>query len=209
MNPMIESILILTASIVLWGAVHSLLASAYVKERARRLFGQSADRWYRLLYVFLSIVTLLPVLALLVVLPDQTLYIVPAPWKWAMRGVQGFALVGLAVAFWETGPFDFLGLAQLRPGQQPGSAPLSIRGLHCRVRHPLYTLSILLIWMAPTMTVNWFITYLFATLYLYIGSMHEETRLVAEYGKAYVDYQKQVPRLLPRPGRCYPPTSVS
>jgi protein-S-isoprenylcysteine O-methyltransferase Ste14 len=206
---MIESILILTASMLLWAALHSLLASAYVKEYVHSAFGHSAERWYRLIYVILSIVTLLPVLALLATLPDQTLYAVPAPWKWAMRGVQGMAVAGLAVAFWETGPFDFLGLAQLRPGQSPGSAPLRIRGMHCWVRHPLYTLSILLIWMAPTMTVNWFITYLFATLYLYIGSLHEETRLVAEFGQAYEDYQKQVPHLLPRPGRCYQPTTLS
>jgi protein-S-isoprenylcysteine O-methyltransferase Ste14 len=205
---MIESILILTASMIVWAALHSLLASSYAKGLARRLLGRSADHWYRLFYVFVSGVTLLPVLALLAMLPDQTLYVVPAPWKWMMRGVQGITLAGLTVAFWETGPFDFLGLTPLHPSRQPGSTLLRVRGMHCWVRHPLYTLSILLIWMAPTMTVNGFVTYLFATLYLYIGSIHEETRLVAEFGKAFEDYQKQVPRLVPRPSRCYPPTSL-
>ena len=206
---MLASILILLICFILWAALHSLLASTYVKDWVRGLLGQSADRWYRLLYGFLSIVTLLPLLALLAVLPDQTLYIVPTPWNWMMWGTQGLAVVGLLVAFWEADPLDFLGLAQLQPSRQPESDHLRIRGMHCWVRHPLYTMSILLIWMTPTMTVNWLITCLFATVYFIIGSMHEETRLVAEFGQAYVDYQKQVPRLVPRPGHCYQSTASS
>jgi protein-S-isoprenylcysteine O-methyltransferase Ste14 len=35
------------------------------------------------------------------------------------------------------------------------------------------------------------------TLYIYLGSIHEERRLVREFGRAYQEYQRQVPRLLP------------
>ena len=203
------SILILSVGFILWAGLHSLLASTSVKDWVRGLLGQSADRWYRLLYGFLSVITLLPLLVLLAILPDQTLYIVPAPWSWAMRVVQGFAVVGLLVAFLEAEPLDFLGLSQLQLSPQPQSDRLRIRGMHCWVRHPLYTMSIVLIWMTPTMTVNWLITCLFATVYFVIGSMHEETRLVDEFGEAYIDYQKKIPRLVPRPGHCYQPNSLS
>jgi protein-S-isoprenylcysteine O-methyltransferase Ste14 len=39
------------------------------------------------------------------------------------------------------------------------------------------------------------------TLYLYIGSVFEEQRLVDEFGDNYINYQQDVPRLIPRPPR--------
>jgi protein-S-isoprenylcysteine O-methyltransferase Ste14 len=35
-----------------------------------------------------------------------------------------------------------------------------------------------------------------------------ERLLVGEFGQAYIDYQHRVPRLIPVPGRCYPPDQV-
>ncbi len=126
-----------------------------------------------------------------------------------MRGVQLLAMIGFLIAFWETKPLDFLGLEQLRPGQKSDPDSLRITGMYCRMRHPLYTFGILFIWMTPTMTVNGLVIFFFTTLYLYIGSIHEESRLVTEFGTAYEDYQQHVPRLIPRPGRCYQPTTLS
>lgn len=37
-----------------------------------------------------------------------------------------------------------------------------------------------------------------------MGSIHEERRLVAEFGAAYEAFQRHVPRLIPRLRRCYP-----
>jgi protein-S-isoprenylcysteine O-methyltransferase Ste14 len=39
---------------------------------------------------------------------------------------------------------------------------------------------------------------LFWSLYMYIGSFHEERRLIHEFGETYRTYQRQVPRLFPR-----------
>ena len=36
------------------------------------------------------------------------------------------------------------------------------------------------------------------TLYFWIGSIYEERRLVAEFGEAYREHQRRVPRLVPR-----------
>jgi hypothetical protein len=91
------------------------------------------DRWYRLAFNALAAITILPIFPMLATLPDRTLYVVPAPWRWLMVGGQGLALAGM------------------------------------------------------------------------VGSFHEERRLLAEFGDAYRDYQQQVPRLIPRPGRCYSP----
>jgi protein-S-isoprenylcysteine O-methyltransferase Ste14 len=82
-----------------------------------------------------------------------------------------------------------------------------VRGFYCYVRHPIYSFSLLLLWLTPAMTVNLLTVYVLTTLYFYVGSLHEERRLLAEFGEAYRDYQQQVPRLIPRPGRCYAPSS--
>ena len=48
------------------------------------------------------------------------------------------------------------------------------------------------------------VLFLLFTLYFWLGSIHEESRLVAEFGEAYKEYQTLVPRLIPRLRRCYP-----
>jgi hypothetical protein len=57
------------------------------------------------------------------------------------------------------------------------------------------------------MTMNLLTLYVLTTLYFVVGSVHEEHRLLDEFGAAYRDYQRQVPRLIPRPERCCAPPS--
>jgi protein-S-isoprenylcysteine O-methyltransferase Ste14 len=201
---MLLSILILALFLVFYTLAHSLLASLPVKSWTRRILGPAADRWYRLIYNLLAGLTLLPLLPLLALLPDQILYIVPAPWRWLMVGGQVLALVGLGIAFLQSAPLYFAGLMQLLAPEPPKTGLFIVTGLHRWMRHPLYSFSILLIWLTPAMTVNLLVTYVFFTLYFYIGSMHEESRLVAEFGEAYKEYQRHAPRLIPRLHRCYP-----
>jgi protein-S-isoprenylcysteine O-methyltransferase Ste14 len=191
---MLLSILILALFFIFYAVAHSLLASLSLKNWARRAFGPTADRWYRLVYNLLAGLTLLPLLPLLALLPDQILYIVPAPWRWLMLGGQVLALVGLGIAFLQSAPFYFVGLAQLLVPEPPRTGQLLITGLHRWMRHPLYTFSLLLIWLTPAMSVNLLVTYILFTLYFYIGSIHEESRLVAEFGPTYREYQHRVPR---------------
>jgi protein-S-isoprenylcysteine O-methyltransferase Ste14 len=190
----------------LWALLHSLLASFASKAWAQRLFGPGIDRWYRLIYNFLALLTLLPVLVLVGLLPDRLLYAAPTPWSWLMRGVQGLALLGLGAAFVQTGLMHFLGLQQWRSGQAAETGALSVHGLYCRMRHPLYFFGIVLVWFAPVMTANWFAACLMVTAYFYLGALHEEQRLLAEFGPSYAEYRRKVPMLAPRPGRCVKPT---
>jgi protein-S-isoprenylcysteine O-methyltransferase Ste14 len=56
-------------------------------------------------------------------------------------------------------------------------------------RHPLNFAMLPIIWMMPRMTVNLAAFNLVTTLYSILGSVHEERRLKAAYGRAYADYQ--------------------
>ena len=196
--------LVLSAYFIAWAGAHSFLASLRVKRYARQTFGASVDRWYRAVYVLFALASFAPILLLLLMLRDRTLYIVPTPWRWLMVLAQLVGAAGAAVAILQAGAFRFVGLAQMLAGQPEEGGPLQVRGLYCYVRHPSYFSSLLVIWFTPLMTVNLLALYVLFTLYFYVGSMHEESRLVAEFGEAYKEYQRHVPRLIPRLRRCYP-----
>ena len=202
---MLLSVLVLSLFFIIYAVVHSLLASLTVKNWLRRAIGPSVDRWYRLFYNVMAVVTFLPLFPLLALLPDQTLYILPPPWRWLMLAGQLLALTGLGIAFLQTDPLHFLGLSQLWPQQSTENGQLVVNGFYHWVRHPLYFLSILFLWLTPVLTVNLLVTYLLMTLYFYVGSVYEERRLLKEFGPAYREYQRCVPRLIPWPGRCYKP----
>lgn len=191
------SVLILTLFFAAYAVLHSLLAALALKNWAQRIFGAGVERWYRLAYNVIAVITLLPLFPLLAWLPSQTLYVVPSPWRWLMVGGQLLALAALAVTLLQTGLFHFLGLAQVVAARPAASGTLNTGGFYDWVRHPLYLFSLLFLWLTPVMTTTLLTTYLLFTLYFYLGSIFEERRLLAEFGPAYRDYQQRVPRLLP------------
>jgi protein-S-isoprenylcysteine O-methyltransferase Ste14 len=180
-----------------YAVLHSLWASLTVKHWVWRLFGPGVDRWYRLAYNIIAVVTLIPILPLIAWLPTQTLYAVPTPWRWLMLAGQGLALIGTVVALLQTNLFYFLGLAQLITERPSSSGALNLYGCYAWVRHPLYFFTLLFLWLTPVMTINLLTTYILFSLYFYIGSFFEERRLLAEFGAAYQAYQQRVPRLIP------------
>ncbi|HMR66350.1 MAG TPA: isoprenylcysteine carboxylmethyltransferase family protein [Anaerolineae bacterium] len=203
----IISALVLTGYFGLYAVAHTWLASLGVKAWVRRRFGPAAARAYRLAYNVVATVTLLPLLALLALLPQQTLYVVPAPWAWLMVVGQLVAILAAGLTLLQTGALDFLGLAQLFGERAEQNGGLNLGGLYAWVRHPLYTCSLIFLWLSPAMTTNSLVAYLLFTLYFYIGSIYEERRLVVEFGATYRAYQQAVPRLIPRLGRRYMPSS--
>ncbi len=197
---MLLSITVLVCYFAVWAVIHSLTASYAVKVWARRLFGPE-DRWYRLVYNIIALISAGPLVMLFLYLPDQMLYVVLTPWRWFMWVIEALALLGMGIALLQTGLWNFLGLS--RPEATPGQ--LQVRGFYCWVRHPMYTLGLVFLWFWPMMTVTLMTLIICITIYLYIGSLFEEQRLVAEYGDAYRAYQSQVPRFIPRRGCRYAP----
>jgi protein-S-isoprenylcysteine O-methyltransferase Ste14 len=187
-------VIILASAI--WGAVHSVLASLGAKAAARQALGDGVMRWYRLLYNAFSLITFLPLLALAALLPDRLLYTIPAPWIYLSLAFQAVAAVALVVALLQTDLWSFLGLSQpFRSTDQPGT--LFTGGLYRLVRHPLYSTGLLILWLAPQMTVNRLVLIVGLTIYIVVGAMFEERKLVREFGSAYVEYKARTPMLIP------------
>ncbi len=207
MRPGFSPVLILLAMAV-WGGIHSLLASQAAKDLARRWFGDMAERGYRLGYNLFSILSFLPVLMLVVVLPDRMLYSIPFPWLVLTLAIQAAALLALLVGVRQTGVSRFLGFGQLLEAQGEGQAPMIVDGLYRWVRHPLYTAGLVFIWLLPVMTLNILALNIGSSAYLVIGALFEERRLVREFGQAYITYRQQTPMLIPRPPGKIKPVQV-
>ena len=183
-------------SILVWGFLHSIFASLQFKAFARRLLGPGVERFYRLGYNLFAGLSLLAVLALAAFTADSNLYNVPLPWSVFMIAGEFLAGMTLVVGFLHSHPLEFLGLSQLgSPIEERGK--LTTTGLYRYVRHPLYTAGLLLIWLAPRMTVNLLVTDLALTAYLLIGANLEERKLRTEFGQEYVDYMAATPMFVP------------
>jgi len=185
----------------LYGLVHSWLASQRVKTWVHRVFGDIAfERYYRLAFNLIGVLTLLPILSLVARLPDKPLYSIPDPWRWISLAGQAIALILLAGTLRQTGTLDFLGLSQL--GGETGAPPLATDGFYSRVRHPLYSATMLFLWLTPTMTQNLFVLTLAISFYFVVGAYFEEKKLARYFGKAYLDYRSRTPMFLPWPHSC-------
>ena len=188
---------IILFSLIVYGFVHSLLATLAAKARARQWFGPGVDRWYRLVYNIIGIVTFLPVLALVAALPSERLYMIPAPWSYVAMAGQLLALLVLAIGLLQTGIWSFLGFEQMLNPSHNEPAQMVTGGLYRWVRHPLYTAGLAFIWLAPIMTSNLLALNIGLTLYLVVGAIYEERKLVREFGDAYTRYQELTPMLIP------------
>jgi protein-S-isoprenylcysteine O-methyltransferase Ste14 len=194
---MTQSFWIIMIAVLAWGLLHSFLASLKVKLQLHQKIGAGADRWYRIVYNLISIITFLPILTLLVILPEKVIYRIHYPWLILSSALQLLALVILVVGIKQTGVFSFLGLNQLLYPVDDSPPHLVTTGLYKCVRHPLYTAGLAIIWLTPLITWNLLALNFGITLYILIGAYFEERKLLTEYGSEYAEYRHHTPMLIP------------
>jgi protein-S-isoprenylcysteine O-methyltransferase Ste14 len=187
----------LVLSVLLWGLVHSLLASLKVKELMRQVFGPRADRFYRLAYNIFTCVSFLPVLAVMFLVPDRTLYLIPLPWSLFLIAGELLAVAALVIGFRQTDAWEFLGLRQISGPVETRQGHLVTSGLYHYIRHPLYSAGLAFIWLMPLMTVNILAINIALTVYIITGATFEERKLRREYGQDYADYMAVTPMFIP------------
>jgi protein-S-isoprenylcysteine O-methyltransferase Ste14 len=114
-------------------------------------------------------------------------------------------LLTIAVLLFFTGArhydiLQFLGLRQLRKGASHSAltetGKLDTAGILGITRHPWYLGTIMLIW-ARGLDVSALITNIVLTIYLIVGTVLEERKLLIEYGEDYRRYQERVSMLIP------------
>ena len=196
MNAFIYPLLVFMA-MAAWGGLHSLLAAFGTKKWVRKTFGRRICRFYRLIYVFIAILTLILILAMLALLPQRVLWIIPPPWIYVTLVIQFLAVLGIMATVLQTNVWTFIGVRQLENPKAEQESEFVREGFYRIVRHPMYFFSIVFFWLFPYMTDLILAFIIASTLYFLIGSIPEEQKLREIYGEAYEKYQEEVPRIIP------------
>mgnify|MGYP001110136596 CR=1 FL=1 len=198
-NPLADSgFLWILAATAAYGIFHSLTASLGAKKLARDRLGLKAERYYRIFFNILSVITLLPVMALGALLPDQQLYAIPFPYRVLTMLLQAAALLGMVWGVWQTDALDFAGVRQaFHKGEVGREGTLVVSGLYRYVRHPLYFFGLVILWLAPVMSWNLLALNIGFSIYLVAGAWLEERKLLQKHGEAYAEYRRKTPMMIP------------
>lgn len=196
---------------VVFAVVHSLMASFAAKRGVARLAGERrAEGTYRFAFCALSVVKLLVMLAYLRTLPDRTLYRVGGLPRLAMLAGQVASLGVIVAAARQVGFARISGVAALddllagRPveptpvAQHPAPQSETELGWHGPYRlssHPANYFVLPAFWLSPVMSARWLGVGAATTLYMVLGSLHEDARLQSAYGERYARYRQQVPHV--------------
>jgi protein-S-isoprenylcysteine O-methyltransferase Ste14 len=173
-----------------YGLLHSLLASHGVKAWLMRCV-PPLKHSYRLFFNGMALVLLLPPLWL----TGQD--VSPALWHWPLWLSWPALLLSVAGFAWSLRWYDGIEFLGLRHEVQP---KMVLSPLHRYVRHPWYSLGLLLFWTRD-LNAAWLVAGVAVSCYVAIGIYFEERKLLAELGEPYRRYRARVPALLPWPGR--------
>ncbi|PIE68220.1 MAG: hypothetical protein CSA23_00020 [Deltaproteobacteria bacterium] len=128
-----------------------------------------------------------------------------SPPAWILWGLGLIILSALAVGWWGSRSleeFDALGvksaLAAFNGPRQMGQVDFIVRGPFRWVRHPLYLISLAIIWAGPVFTVDRLYHNLLWSIWIFIGATLEEKDLMLCFGDAYREYRQAVPMLIPK-----------
>lgn len=183
----------------MYAVLHSAMAHQTAKDMLSEWLGWAYERYYRLFYNSISIITLMPILAIPIFQPGLTIYRIPGVLLVLTTPIQLLAVLVVIAGLLQTDPLSFIGFRQLMVGSTHAQhETLTTSGLYRYVRHPLYTAGLVFLWLTPVMTTTVLALNLTLSAYLYIGSILEEQRLVDRFGEEYLEYQQRVPRLFPR-----------
>lgn len=160
-------------------------------------------RWYRLLYNILSVATLAPLAVYTGRIGGEVVF----GWRgWGGTAVRILLLTISCLLFWGGAQrYDlktFLGIRQLRAGEASvllsKSREFSPSGVFGMTRHPWYLGALLAIWtIFPEYPLGRMVAVCILSLYLVVGTLLEERKILREHGDNYRRYQQQVSMLFP------------
>ncbi len=179
--------------------LHSALISVAVTDYLHRELGNKY-RFYRLFYNVFSIITLIPVVIFSLSIKQEPFFVWDGyllPFKYILF-LSGIFLFVAGAKHYSIAQFS--GLAQIKQGTSHNlindTGWLSSRGILGVLRHPFYAGIFPLLW-AGDLDVTALITNIILSIYVLIGTLLEERKLIVEFGDAYRQYQQNVSMLFP------------
>jgi protein-S-isoprenylcysteine O-methyltransferase Ste14 len=178
--------------------LHSFLISTVLTDFLTRLL-KDYYSFYRIFFVFISVALLIPLIKYTDQL-DSNIIITYSPSLNIIHNM--FILSSVSIFLWaffiDYDSLSFFGIRQILNRKKKKintSNDLKRNGLLGVVRHPMYFALIIYLW-CQTFTAIDIIVNIMLTIYIIIGTMLEEKKLVLEFGDAYVKYQQEVPMLI-------------
>jgi len=180
--------------------LHSYLISISFTKLVTR-FLKNYYAFYRLFYVLISLILLVPLINHTNQLNNSIILFYNFPWS-LIRYI--FMYGSLLMFFWaflfNYDPLSFFGIRQIlnfkKNKEKNSTAEIKQNGLLGIIRHPMYLALIIYLWCQTFRVVD-IIVNIILTIYVIIGTILEEKKLILEFGEAYKRYQKQVPMLIP------------
>lgn len=195
------NIVLLSLLWVVWCTMHSILIDTAIVRRMK-IHLSGLTRYYRLLYNGFSLVTIVP----LVILTRMAEGPVIVSWQsyWVFLRII-FLVIALLLFRGGARQYDlhyFLGIKQLKTGEEhlllSDKEEFSETGILGITRHPWYLGSLLFVWSALSeYTLPIFLAACILSIYLVVGTILEERKIVARHGESYCRYRQRVSMLFP------------
>ncbi|MCP3892897.1 MAG: DUF1295 domain-containing protein [Desulfobulbaceae bacterium] len=181
--------------------MHSLLIEpsivVFLKSRCAPL-----RNYYRLYYNLISLVTLIPLVILSRIAGGEVVLL----WDGWGNVFRLFLLFCTFALFYGGAQrydlLSFLGVSQMRTGEEQLLLSEDVHfydtGVFGMTRHPWYLGSLCLIWSAlPAYPAKSFAVASILSIYLIVGTMLEERKIMSLYGDLYGEYRAKVSMLFP------------
>ena len=183
----------LALSWVVYFILHSLFALLPVKNYLFSL--GMKPQLYRLIYVIIATFLLFAILIFSAMIKSHFIFYPNYILKLLGLLLAGLGVVIVKIAFKSYDTKAFLGIGNLTPEDE-----FKTDGLLKKVRHPLYSGSILLIvgYFLFNPKLSALITASMMIVYFLVGIQFEERKLVKVFGEKYFEYKNKTPMLIPR-----------
>ena len=187
----------------LWTAycvLHSyMISTGFTKFAAGRL--KKYYSFYRLFYVIISLLLLIILINYTGRYEDKDIIEYNFPWSIIrFAAMYGSLLLFFWAFFFCYDALSFFGIRQILNYKKMPTADsagsIKKNGLLGIIRHPMYLALIIFLWSTIFTLLDLVINALL-TVYVLIGTILEEKKLVLEFGDAYLEYQDEVPMLIP------------
>jgi methanethiol S-methyltransferase len=180
--------------------LHSFLISMRFTNFLTRVL-KNYYAFYRLFYVLISLVLLIWIINIPTQLNDVIVITNVPPWNIIRQVLTwGSLLMFFWAFFFNYDSLSFFGIRQIldfgKVKQTNRSEEIKKNGLLALTRHPMY-LALIIFLLCQTVTMADILVNAILIIYVIIGTVLEEKKLVFEFGDAYRKYQQEVPMLIP------------
>jgi len=200
-GPLVESVLINIALIVLFGLQHAIMARKRFKKAITKIIPAAAERSTFILMTGLVLSLILwqwrPIPITVWNIQNEIFQILIYGLFWG-----GWAL--LVFSSFLINHFELFGLQQIWFNLVKTSISeidFKMPFLYKVVRHPMMLGVLIGMWSNPHMTIGHMVFALAMSGYIVIGVKMEERDLIANHGDRYLRYQQQVPGIIPSLGK--------